>query len=85
MRRAQQITRTLWSDVETMSPVGGVLMTDEVALDNEMEQQLLDSFGFERDIAISDVPVMVMSKDILKRLYGEANNLLHLSAKSWLR
>ena len=51
--------------------VGGRMMTDNVALDNQKGQQLLRSLGFEQDTDISDVCMLVKTKQMLTAKYGE--------------
>lgn len=52
-------------------PVGGGMMTDNVALDNQRGQQLLLTLGFERDADISDVCMLLITKQIFISKYGE--------------
>jgi RimJ/RimL family protein N-acetyltransferase len=56
--------------------VGGRMMTDDVAVDNQPGQHLLCSLGFDRDDGVADVCKMVMTKQMYVTRYGEPNKTL---------
>ena len=49
--------------------VGGKVMVDDVALDNDAGQQALLRFGFTQDLEFKDVFRLVMTKEIFNRRY----------------
>jgi len=54
-------------------PVGGQLMSDDLAVGNRPGQLLLASVGFERDQGVSDVCRMTMTREKYVKGYGEPN------------
>jgi hypothetical protein len=55
--------RELWADPETMNPVGGRIMRDDVAPGNTGGQHFLISLGFEQDKSVTNVSRLVMTAD----------------------
>lgn len=51
--------------------VGGQVMVDDVALDNRVGQQLLESIGFERDRSVAEVCWLTMTRTAYVRRFGE--------------
>ena len=62
--------------------VGGVLITDDVALENKSGQAFLTSFGFEKAQTKPGCFPMEMSRDNYAMLYQEANQSLDGTARS---
>lgn len=58
--------------------MGGRVMTDDVALDNDGAQQALLRFGFEHDQGVKDVFRLRMTRERFNNLYGFADSpILH--------
>ncbi len=51
--------------------VGGLVLKDEVALDNELGQQALLSFGFKHDPAVKEVFMLKITREHFNSLYQE--------------